>query len=120
MSRCEDDPKCRIERECVYYKIGTIIRRIRKELGMTQADLARKVGLKRPSMVLIEKGKQRLSVYRLYRIAWAMNVSHKKLLPKVSRNEMKNYEIDRIYNSLARKKITKEQMDKINKILDGE
>jgi len=37
--------------------IGSRIRQMRKELGMTQAQLAYKLGVKRPMVVKLEQGK---------------------------------------------------------------
>ena len=66
----------------IYKLIGENIKIIRRARKMTQEELARFVGLKRASVVHIEKGITRIPVDRLYFFAAALNCSIFELLPK--------------------------------------
>src|SRR6202451_3568384 len=46
-----------------YKKVGEVIRTKRKERGLSQEGLAKAVGLKRPSMSNIEKGRQNILLH---------------------------------------------------------
>lgn len=48
------------EIEVVYVQFGAKVRAMREMLGLTQADIAQRVGLERTSVVNIENGKQRV------------------------------------------------------------
>ncbi|MBD3317669.1 MAG: helix-turn-helix domain-containing protein [Chitinivibrionales bacterium] len=75
-------PRKRIDR--IYSQIGTRIREIRKAKGLSQEDLAKEVSLERPSIVLIESGRQKLPIDRLYAIARVLEVQPQDLLPSLS------------------------------------
>ncbi len=51
---------------------------------MTQAELARLVGLERTSITNIEKGNQKVSLHALYRICEVLKVSIADALPQQS------------------------------------
>jgi transcriptional regulator with XRE-family HTH domain len=65
-----------------YRKIGENIRTKRKERGVSQEGLAKAVGLKRPSMSNIEKGRQNILLHTFYDIAEALNCPAHALLPE--------------------------------------
>jgi y4mF family transcriptional regulator len=67
----------------LYRTIGHLVRAARKELHLTQDDLARRIGLTRTSINNIEQGKQRIQIHMLYSIADALNVAPTALLPPV-------------------------------------
>lgn len=71
----------RERRQLVYQLIGLKIRETRRKLGISQDELAKKSSLERPSIVLIESGRQRLPIDRLCIIALALNIEPKDLLP---------------------------------------
>ena len=52
-----------------YRKVGENIRAKRKERGLSQEGLAKAVGLKRPSMSNIEKGRQNILLHTFCDIA---------------------------------------------------
>ncbi len=54
-------------------KIGALIYQIRQERGLTQAELARRLGTSQSAINRIEKGKQNLSLETLGRISDALN-----------------------------------------------
>jgi len=75
----------------LYKHIGKKIKEIRLESSMSQDELANKAELKRPSIVLIEQGAQKLPIDRLYLIADALKVPIYSLLPnKINRGNMKS------------------------------
>jgi transcriptional regulator with XRE-family HTH domain len=67
--------------QILYQLIGEAVHTVRRERGLTQADLADLAHLSRPSIVNIEKGRQSLSVHALYKIASGLNIDIKKILP---------------------------------------
>lgn len=74
-------PRLRIQR--VYSLIGAQIKALREKKNILQEDLARRAGLTRPSIVLIENGSQRLPIDRLYSIAKALEITPSQLLPEI-------------------------------------
>lgn len=50
----------------IYEFIGNRIRETRRKKGLSQDDLAKLSHLERPSIVLIERGRQKLPIDRLY------------------------------------------------------
>lgn len=59
--------------------LGSNIRKIRKEFGWTQADLAEKTGISVPFMTQIELGRKSASLEVVQNIAAALNISYKHL-----------------------------------------
>ena len=66
-----------------FINLGANISSIRTKKGINQDDLAKFLDLSRPSIVNIEKGKQRPSVYAMLLIANYLMVDIKELLPEV-------------------------------------
>ena len=66
----------------LYFSVGAAIRIARTASGMTQAELAAQVHVKRTSIVNIESGRQRLPLALLYDIADALSVQAILLLPR--------------------------------------
>lgn len=62
-------------------KIGSIIRKRRVELDITQEMLALKCNMDRSYMGRIERGEVNLTVEKLYMIAKVLEVDVKQLLP---------------------------------------
>lgn len=54
-------------------KIGQLIHQIRQERGLTQAELARRLGTSQSAVNRIEHGKQNLSIDTLQRISNTLN-----------------------------------------------
>ena len=73
-----------------YRKVGENIRAKRKDRGLSQEGLAKAVGLKRPSMSNIEKGRQNILLHTFYDIADTLNVNSNALLPERLRPEPVN------------------------------
>jgi transcriptional regulator with XRE-family HTH domain len=64
-----------------YRKVGELIRSHRKNSGLSQEGLAKAIGLKRPSMSNIEKGRQNILLHTLYDIAQTLGTNADALLP---------------------------------------
>ncbi len=54
-------------------QIGEIIKQLRKERNLTQTELGEKMGVKKSSIALYEKGRDNISLSTLKRIASALN-----------------------------------------------
>ena len=65
----------------VYVALGGLIRARRERIGLTQGELARRVGMTRTSITNIESGRQKVQLHTLYDIAYALGMSPQVLLP---------------------------------------
>jgi len=79
--------------ESLYRAIGTLVRGERLKLGITQDELARRVGLTRTSINNIEHGRQKIQVHTLYTLAHMLFVPVHALLPREGRQELEVIEI---------------------------
>ena len=70
-----------------YREIGERIRIKRKERGISQEGLAKAVGLKRPSLSNIEKGRQNILLHTFCDIAETLHCNANSLLPEQPRPE---------------------------------
>lgn len=64
-----------------YRSLGSLVRKIREESGLTQDQLAQKIGLTRTSITNLEHGRQKIQVHVLYELANALGVEPADLLP---------------------------------------
>jgi transcriptional regulator with XRE-family HTH domain len=71
-----------------YKQIGENIRAKRKERGLSQEGLAKAIGLKRPSMSNIEKGRQNILLHTFCDILETLDAKADALLPERSRPEL--------------------------------
>lgn len=62
-------------------ELGKNIAKKRKEGGMSQADLAYKIGMEVPNLSVIENGKSNPQILTLLKIAASLNVHLKEILP---------------------------------------
>jgi len=65
----------KFEKEAIAHYYGEILKKKRKELKLTQENLAEKVGLKRSYIAKVEKGETDLQVSSLFRIANALGLN---------------------------------------------
>lgn len=65
----------------LYKRLGATMKARRHQLGLTQSELARELGISRASLASIETGRQGVSVHRLYVFAEKLGVEAKALLP---------------------------------------
>lgn len=54
-------------------RVKTLIRELRAKTGLTQEELARQVGVRRETIVFLEKGKYNPSLKLAYRVARALD-----------------------------------------------
>ncbi len=67
--------------DLVYIRLGKLVRARRERIGLTQEELAARVGLLRTSISNIEHGRQKIQVHTLFALAQALGVTHAALLP---------------------------------------
>lgn len=67
--------------EAVYKHIGSIMREVRLRRGWTGEQMAGKLGWSRPTIVNIENGRQRVTLHDVPRIARALGITIRSLLP---------------------------------------
>lgn len=65
----------------IYEEMGQRIRSLRKQLRLTQDELARRVGLTRTSITNIENGNQTVPVHVVYELSKALGTTPTVLLP---------------------------------------
>jgi transcriptional regulator with XRE-family HTH domain len=65
----------------LHSRIGEALRERRKQSGMTQVELAGKVGLLRTSITNIEAGRQKAPLHVLYNICLALDIEVREVLP---------------------------------------
>ena len=71
-----------------YRKVGENIRAKRRDCGLSQEGLAKAIGLKRPSMSNIEKGRQNILLHTFCDIAETLDSNPSALLPERLRPEL--------------------------------
>lgn len=81
----------------IYAALGDLVRKHRESQEMSQVSLAKRVGLSRASVANIEKGRQRIPLHHLYRLAHALGVNAHTLLPDI--NGFPSPSVDRGINS---------------------
>jgi transcriptional regulator with XRE-family HTH domain len=64
-----------------YREFGNRLRAAREATGLTQAELADRVAMSRPSIANVERGRQRIAVHQLVAIALALGVEPSRLFP---------------------------------------
>jgi DNA-binding XRE family transcriptional regulator len=81
----------------LYKIIGERIAAKRKELGMTQDDLAHSVGLLRTSITNIEAGRQKAPLHLLFRLCTNLGIELVSIMPsnkQVAQNHTLSLDID--------------------------
>jgi len=94
-----DDMK---DHELFYQKVGERIRVKRKERGLSQEGLAKAIGLKRPSMSNIEKGRQNILLHTFCDIVETLDTKASDLLPEVLTRDPVNMPDLRSYSKEVR------------------
>jgi transcriptional regulator with XRE-family HTH domain len=73
--------------ETFFKKIGSLIATLREEQGLTQNQLAEKIGVKQPVLASYEIGRRRIPLPRLVQIAEALSVYLEELIPDLTRRK---------------------------------
>jgi transcriptional regulator with XRE-family HTH domain len=84
-------------------KLGAAIVERRKELGLSQADLAYRIDMDVPNLSIIENGKTNPHILTLVRLSAALDVNLTELLPKIT-NLTEFLEQPTTYSPVRRKK----------------
>lgn len=71
----------------LYEEFGFRVREARSVEGVSQGELARRVGLSRTSVTNIERGRQHVSLRQFLEIAAALNCAPETLLPQQARSQ---------------------------------
>lgn len=87
----------------VLISLGNRIKQLRKNLKLTQADLADKAGLSTNFIALLEKGKRSASVDTLLRISKVLKVELKDLFDFPEKKTKAQAAIDELLKILKRK-----------------
>ena len=78
-----------MDEDRLYQEIGGRIAARRKNLGLKQADVAKRMGISRASVANIEVGRQRVLIHQLYRLAEALEIGNpSELMPARSRSRV--------------------------------
>jgi transcriptional regulator with XRE-family HTH domain len=72
-----------IIQDLLYSHIGQQLKSHREKKGLTQSQLAERVGLERTSITNIESGKQRLPLHILFGVCHSLGVSPVEVMPRV-------------------------------------
>jgi transcriptional regulator with XRE-family HTH domain len=68
----------------LYVEFGRLLRAARGDQSLSQADLARMIGLSRASIANIEAGRQHVALDQLFDLAHAVGLEPHQLLPDTS------------------------------------
>ncbi len=83
----DTEPVATLTDEARFYGLlGQTIRARRELLGFTQGQVAEALGLSRTSVVNIERGRQRLIVFQLVRLASALRCEIVDIIPAVGQS----------------------------------
>ncbi|MEZ2896486.1 helix-turn-helix domain-containing protein [Providencia rettgeri] len=74
---------CEIQNNFLSLCCGKIIKKIRKENGMTGAELAKKMNVSQQQMSRYERGINKLSIDMLFNIAMVLDVSFENIIKSV-------------------------------------
>lgn len=69
----------------VYVSFGEAVKALRLKAGLTQAELAEKIGLSRPSIANVETGRQQVLLGDLYAYSDALGVSPRTMFGMIER-----------------------------------
>lgn len=72
-----------MEKEQFNINLGNALRDVRQELGISQEIMAGKAGLSRNYIGEIERGKKSITVYALFELLEANNISISKFMERV-------------------------------------
>ena len=69
--------------EQLLIRLGERIRKLRKERGWTQAEMAEKIGIDRSFLADVERGKRNISLLNLNVIALGLQISLSRLFSRI-------------------------------------
>ena len=71
----------------LYERLGAIIKKHRRRLGLTQEHLSSQLGISRAALANVETGRQRVLVHQLYSLAEQLDIKVSALLPASEENK---------------------------------
>lgn len=98
----------------LYKEIGRTLRQRREKAGLTQGDVATRVGLSRTSITNIEQGRQHVTLHVLYALADAIGSKPSDLLPDGSALLQRSTELDK---ALQKMSLPQEEKDWIQRLV---
>jgi transcriptional regulator with XRE-family HTH domain len=98
-----------------YEAFGYKLRQARKAAGLTQEDMADRVGLSRPSITNIELGKQQLPLHMLDSFASALGMKPCELLPEDTREQITRKRLKKLADKLE--PLPKDKREWINRVV---
>jgi transcriptional regulator with XRE-family HTH domain len=87
--------------EQLYREIGRTLRERRETAGLTQGDVAVRVGLSRTSITNIEKGRQHVTLHVLYALADAIGTKPSDLLPDSAALLQRSTELEKTLQKMS-------------------
>ena len=97
-------------------EFGKLLRRKRRELNLTQQELAEKADLDPTYVSSIERGERNVSLANIVAIAHALNISPNELIPSTLPDPKKQTRLElgkRLKKIRERKKMTQEELAKM-------
>lgn len=100
-----------MDAEALYRHIGATIKLKRKQLGLTQEQLAARMATSRASLANVETGRQNVLVHQLYSFAENLDLKIEDLLPPVfnpdSASSPSDFPLPKDLNRVQREQITR-------------
>ena len=98
----------------LYREFGRALRARRKHAGLSQDNVAQRVGMSRTSITNIEQGRQHVSLHVLYELAAAVGTTPEDLLPDSRALVKGNSELER---KLGNVPLPEEEKDWIRRVI---
>lgn len=80
----------------LYEEFGRLVRLHRERMGLTQADIGKRVGLSRTSITNIERGRQKVLFHQVFDIARSLQVNPEALLPQIIEDDLSSERLSEI------------------------
>ena len=104
----------RHETEDFFVELGTHIAKLRKELDMTQEDLAKELGLRQPVIASYETGRRRMPLPVLLKVAEALHVTVEDLVPETDASKpRKRGPVPKIERTMAKLRTLPDDKQKV-------
>ena len=103
-----------------YFNIGQRIKSIRNNLGLNQEDFGTLFDLTRFSIVNIEQGKQRPSLFLLYEIAYKADISITEFVTDLLPQDKKQLELGLVKKIGNKEGLHSDSLDKITDFINKE
>ena len=102
-----DGYKCAMDVDALHRHIGTVIKGRRKQLNMTQEQLANRMATSRAALANVETGRQNVLVHHLYSFAKHLDLRIEDLLPPIAGSTASEFPLPEGLNRIQRDQITR-------------